>query len=74
MNTQLTLLRPAEAMRRLGLSRSTFYQAVKDGHLPKPVTIVPGGRASGFPEHEITAVVRDRMASRVDACKLEVRS
>jgi predicted DNA-binding transcriptional regulator AlpA len=56
-------------MRRLGLSRSSFYQAVKDGHLPKPVTIIPGGRASGFPEHEIDAIIEARMASRLEAAR-----
>jgi prophage regulatory protein len=64
MKTNLCLLRPKEAMRRTGLNRSTFYDAVARGILPQPVKILPGGRASGFPEHEIEAFVKGRIDAR----------
>jgi predicted DNA-binding transcriptional regulator AlpA len=64
MNTSIVLLRPKEAMRRTGLGHSSFYQAVAYGILPQPVKIIPGGRASGFPEHEIDAFVKARISSR----------
>jgi len=36
--------RPAEAARRLGLSKTTFYELVKSGHLPRPMKL--GARMS----------------------------
>jgi predicted DNA-binding transcriptional regulator AlpA len=52
------ILRPSEARRALGnISNSTLYLWVKEGKLPAPSKIVPGGRASGWPESTINALI-----------------
>ena len=58
----LTLLRRDEVKRRTGLSTSGLYQLMKDGALPRPVKLTGGTVA--WPEHEIEAFIRSRMAAR----------
>ncbi len=47
------VLRLPAVKARCGLSRSTIYQRVADGHFPKPVNL--GARAVGWLEAEIDA-------------------
>lgn len=46
------LLRPAEVMRRLGVSRSWLYGAAKDGRIPSVRLAGPDGPLR-FPEREL---------------------
>ena len=41
-----TILRPSDAAKLLGVSRSSLYRFIKDGLLPKPIKV--GKRASGW--------------------------
>lgn len=52
------LVRPKEVMQRLGLSRSTLYQYVKDGKFPRPFRI--SERATGWRLEQIEDYVRRR--------------
>ena len=45
------ILRLPTVKARTGLSRSTIYQRVTEGHFPKPVSL--GGRAVGWVESEL---------------------
>jgi prophage regulatory protein len=60
----LTLLRRDEVKRRTGLSTSGLYQLMSTGHLPRPVKLTGGTVA--WPEHEIEAFIRGRIAARDD--------
>jgi prophage regulatory protein len=58
----LTLLRRDEVKRRTGLSTSGLYQLMQDGVLARPVKLTNGTVA--WPEHEIEAFIRGRIAAR----------
>jgi prophage regulatory protein len=58
----LTLLRRDEVKRRTGLSTSGLYQLMQTGALPRPVKLTGGTVA--WPEHEIEAFIRQRIAAR----------
>jgi len=65
MNTPkapLTLLRRDEVKRRTGLSTSGLYKLMSDGVLTRPVKLTGGTVA--WPEHEIEAFIRQRIAAR----------
>lgn len=49
--TTLRLLRIREVMSICGLSRSSIYLGIKNGHFPRPVAI--GGRARAWVLHEV---------------------
>jgi prophage regulatory protein len=61
----LTLLRRGEVERRIGLPTSSLYKLVADGVLPRPVKLTGGTVA--WPEHEIEAFIRSRIAARDSA-------
>lgn len=48
-------LRVREAIKKTGLSKSTFYEKVKEGVFPKPIKI---GKTSLWIEEEIDTVLR----------------
>lgn len=48
-----------------GLSRSSIYLRIAQGVFPKPVSL--GGRAVGWPAHEIAALNAARIAGKSDA-------
>lgn len=58
----MRILRLKEVMDKTGLSRSTLYKYIEQGHFPKSVPL--GGRAVGWVESEvddwITARIEDR--------------
>jgi prophage regulatory protein len=56
----MKLIRLPSVLDQTGNGRSTAYQQIADGLLPKPVLI--GLRAKAFPQHEIDAVVAARIA------------
>jgi prophage regulatory protein len=45
-----------------GLSRSSVYLRITQGAFPRPVSL--GGRAVGWPEHEVAALVAARIAGK----------
>ena len=57
------ILRRTEVEAKIGLSRSTIYQAMADGEFPKPIRI--GKRAVGWP----LSVIEGWLASRVAASR-----
>lgn len=59
------LLRLPDVMRRTGHARSTVYLMVERGLLPKAVKI--SERASAWPEAEIEAINRARIAGKSEA-------
>ena len=58
------LVRLPEVRSRIGYSEATVWRLVKAGKLPKPVKLVPGSRAVGWPEDEIDAFIDAAIASR----------
>ncbi len=56
------ILRAKHAQAKLGIKKSKFYDDIKTGLLPKPVSL--GGRATGFVEAEIDAHIELLRANR----------
>lgn len=54
------LLRWSEVKPRVGLSRSYIHQLISKGLFPKPVKLVPGGRASAWRLSEINEWIEGR--------------
>lgn len=55
------ILRPAEIRKKYGgIRNTTFYEWVKQGKIPKPKPIVPGGRATGVRESVIDAAIAEQ--------------
>jgi prophage regulatory protein len=55
----MPFLRLPEVKKVTGLSRSSIYLRIKDGHFPAPVRL--GGRAVGWIEEEVASWERDRV-------------
>lgn len=52
------LLRPAQAAAYLGYSRAYYYRMVKQGRVPKPLSIGPSfSGATGVPQPWLDAVI-----------------
>jgi prophage regulatory protein len=58
----LRVLRRAEVRHKTGLSVPTIYRLMDEGLFPRPVRL--GLLAVGWPEHEIDAWLRDKIAAR----------
>lgn len=56
------LLRWTEIQARIPISRSHAHALVAKGQFPKPLKLIPGGRASAWLESEIDAWIADRIA------------
>ena len=54
---KIRILRLTQVLDRVGLSRSTVYERIKNGSFPKQITL--GARAVGWLEHEIDAWLFD---------------
>lgn len=57
------LIRLREVLAKTGLSRSACYAAIQAGTFPAPIPILPGGRSTAWPEHEVDAWLRDRIVA-----------
>lgn len=57
-----TILRLPAVKLDSGLSRSTIYLRISQGLFPKPVNL--GGRAVGWPAHEVAAINAARIAGK----------
>jgi prophage regulatory protein len=58
------ILRLPDVKSATGLSRSTVYLRIAHGVFPHPVSL--GGRAVGWPAHEVEALNAARIASKPD--------
>ena len=61
----MAIIRFPETQRKTGSPRSSLYWYMRCGLFVKPVKIGP--RSSGFPEHEVDAIVAARVAGKSDA-------
>jgi prophage regulatory protein len=59
---QLSILRRKAVEARVGLSKSSLYEAIKKHQFPKPVSLGP--RAVGWLESEITLWIAQRAEQR----------
>jgi prophage regulatory protein len=62
--TTTTIMKFPAVMATTGLSRSSVYLGVERGHFPKPVKLVPGGRAVGWVRSEIDAYMHGLVTAR----------
>ncbi len=60
------LLRWRDVEPIVGICRSHAHQLIAKGLFPKPRKLVPGGRASAWPESEIHEWVQQRVACTGD--------
>ena len=60
-----TILRLPAVKLATGLSRSTLYLRIAQGVFTHPVSL--GGRAVGWPAHEVAALNAARIAGKADA-------
>jgi prophage regulatory protein len=58
----LKFLRLPAVIRSTGRSRSSVYADIADGLFPRQVALGP--RSAGWPEHEVDAVQRARLAGQ----------
>jgi glutaminyl-tRNA synthetase len=56
-----TILRRPQVERRTGLSRSTLYLYIQDGHFPRPLRLGP--RAVGWLEYDVSAWIAGRRSA-----------
>ncbi|MFK7942359.1 MAG: helix-turn-helix transcriptional regulator [Paracoccaceae bacterium] len=59
------MLRPAEVVERIGISRSQIYAMISEGTFPPFIKL--GRRASGLPEAWLDCFIEDRAASALGA-------
>jgi len=62
------ILRRPQVQARTGLSRSSIYQYIQDGHFPAPVRLGP--RAVGWLESDVNAWILGRMSPARPASQL----
>ena len=60
-----SILRLPDVKASTGLSRSTLYLRIAQSVFPHPVSL--GGRAVGWPAHEVEALNAARIAGKPDA-------
>ncbi|MDB6063322.1 MAG: hypothetical protein JWM78_3425 [Verrucomicrobiaceae bacterium] len=58
------VLRFDEVHQKTGLCRAHVHALAAQGRFPKPLKLVPGGRASGWLLSEINQWITDRIAER----------
>jgi prophage regulatory protein len=59
-----SILRLSTVKVRTGCSRSTIYLRISQGLWPRPVRL--GARSVGWPESEVDALIRARIAGKAD--------
>ena len=64
MNNKSTILRKPEVIKATGLSNTSLFERTKDGLFPTSISL--GGRAVGYLEKEVSAVVTARAAGQND--------
>lgn len=66
MSKNINILRLPQVLQRIGVSRSTLYQLIKDGKFNAPINL--GERAVGWTDEDVA----DFIASRIKASRPEV--
>ena len=61
-NSALRFIRIREAIKKTGLSKSSIYDLMAQGHFPKTIRL--GGRSVAFVEAEVDAWMVERIAAR----------
>lgn len=62
-NTQDRLIRRPEVRAATGLTDSAIDREVRAGRFPKPIPLIPGGRAVGWSERAVQAWIASRIAA-----------
>lgn len=57
------LIRPREVLARTGLSNSALHREVSANRFPRPVPLVPGGRAVGYSANAVQAWIDERLSA-----------
>jgi prophage regulatory protein len=58
----MRIIRHGSVIQKLSVSNATLFDMVAKGVFPSPFTIVPGGRAVGWLEHEVDTWILARSA------------
>ena len=61
--SDIRVIRHAQICHKLGLSSAKLFDMVAKGIFPEPFTLVPGGRAVGWLEHEVDHWIIQRRES-----------
>jgi prophage regulatory protein len=61
--SDIRVIRHAQICQKLGLSSAKLFDMVAKGIFPEPFTLVPGGRAVGWLEHEVDHWIIQRRES-----------
>ncbi|NBY25921.1 MAG: AlpA family phage regulatory protein [Betaproteobacteria bacterium] len=59
-SSNLRVIRHAKVCRKLDISSSKLFDMCAKGIFPKPFTLIPGGRAVGWLEHQVDAWILER--------------
>lgn len=62
IHNNLNIQRLPKVLARTGDARSTHYVRISDGTFTPPVSL--GGRAVGWPEYEVDAIISARIAGK----------
>lgn len=65
----LTILRPKQAARHVGIAPSTLYRWANDPTMQFPQSVRLGANSSGWLQHELDAWLAARVAERDHALK-----
>jgi prophage regulatory protein len=60
LTSNLRVVRHAAVCRKLDISSSKLFDMCAKGIFPKPFTLIPGGRAVGWLEHQVDAWILER--------------
>ncbi len=65
-DSELRFIRMREACHKTGLSKSSIYDLMAQGHFPKTIRLSPNenGRSVAFIESEIETWIAERIAAR----------
>ena len=66
-NQGLCIVRHADVCCKLKVSSAKLFDMISKGQFPKPFTIIPGGRAVGWLEHDVDAWIIDRCTAAQEA-------
>jgi prophage regulatory protein len=65
------IIREPKVLQKTGMSHSTMWKKINDGKFPAPVKLDPDGRASGWVDSEIDAVIDAAIKRRDDKALAE---
>ena len=63
------IIRHGKVCDKLDVSDSKLFDMVANGQFPKPFTLIPGGRAVGWLEHEVDDWILTRKAEHLGGLK-----